>query len=133
MNALSVKSILITKTILFALLAFYQPSLTHNHNSWKNPDWQFAGLANLDVRVISNTTTGIIYAGTNNGLFKSIDYGNTWINCTGSVMQNDIMSIFISGSDVWVGSKSGLFHSDNSGSSWTLKFSSPVSEGFLKS
>jgi photosystem II stability/assembly factor-like uncharacterized protein len=87
--------------------------------------WESTNSGNSEVRVLRSTSSNIVFAGTNQGVFKSADEGLTWINCTYPQMQTDIEDIYISVNDeIWVGTRSGLFLSSDTGNTWTVAYSS---------
>lgn len=90
--------------------------------------WEF-----LEVGAVTNsfscilTFNSIIYIGTNgsaatndDGLFKSIDYGNTWTKCK----NGKIYQLFSSGNKLFVTSTGGFFSSQDNGLTWQQEFSS---------
>ncbi|MBL0046488.1 MAG: T9SS type A sorting domain-containing protein [Bacteroidetes bacterium] len=65
-----------------------------------------------------------IYAGTNSGIFKSANHGNTWLNITTGInfsyANKGIYSIATTKNHVFVGtSNSGIFYTNDQGSTWT--------------
>ena len=62
-----------------------------------------------------------IYAGTNSGLYTSIDSGNTWSGLYSGFTGKDIYTIINSNTDLLVGSDDGVYISTDSGLTWTLK------------
>ena len=65
------------------------------------------------------SNSNYIFAGTNNGLFKTYNDGQSWVNVNNGISQKTISSIAIYGNKVFVGTPdSGLFVSSNFGSTW---------------
>ena len=68
-----------------------------------------------------------VYVPTDNGLYKSTDFGKTWalfpqiIDETGNaVMTNEIYSVGFKGGDLWVGTGDGLAKTSDRGNSWKI-------------
>ncbi|HIE05316.1 MAG TPA: T9SS type A sorting domain-containing protein [bacterium (Candidatus Stahlbacteria)] len=69
---------------------------------------------------VDPTSSSIVYAGGNGGLFKTTNGGANWSNITGSV-SGTIYAISIDPSDpevVYAGASGGTYKSTNGGSSW---------------
>lgn len=66
---------------------------------------------------------GLVYAGTNRGIFRSLDAGETWTTNSASLSGTSIHSILVdfrssNASTVYVGTDVGAFRSDDNGQSW---------------
>jgi photosystem II stability/assembly factor-like uncharacterized protein len=88
--------------------------------SWKPSN---AGLEEVQVNIITfdPTDTNIVYAGTQAGLYRSIDGGNTW-TLTGLPTNVQVFTVVIdpqTNTNLYVGGSTGLLRSSNNGESWT--------------
>lgn len=72
------------------------------------------------INVIRFYSTGI-YVGTNKGLFKSTDWGDTWNPINNGLINMEILSFIIdSTNNLYVGTNgNGIFKSTNGGTSWS--------------
>ncbi len=64
---------------------------------------------------------GYIYVGTNQGIFKSTNLGNEWINITDNISVWTTHTIGINANDIFIsieGIATGFFFSDNEGTAW---------------
>ena len=62
--------------------------------------------------------SNVVFAGTDNGIFKSTDNGNHWI-FTNTLKIGDVISIKIKGNNIYVGSYSyGFYRSTDGGNDW---------------
>jgi hypothetical protein len=79
------------------------------------------GLTNLSVRAMAKFGTKL-YAGTENGLFRSTDNGDNWtlISGAGSGLTNQAIRAFTGFSgNIFVGTAGGVFYSTDDGDTWT--------------
>ncbi|MEJ1241971.1 T9SS type A sorting domain-containing protein [Chryseolinea sp. T2] len=57
-----------------------------------------------------------------NGIYKSTDFGGTWVRAGSELQGKTFYSLLANNNDVYAGSsESGFYHSANGGASWTLK------------
>jgi hypothetical protein len=71
----------------------------------------------------------VVYVAADNGLFKSVDYGETWYlfppitdTFTGEkVYTTEIYSVYADGGTVWAGTADGLARTRNNGYNWDIK------------
>ncbi|MEE8348306.1 MAG: hypothetical protein V3R94_01965, partial [Acidobacteriota bacterium] len=64
-------------------------------------------------------STDQLLAGTDNGIFRSSDRGETWHNKSGGLPGSPVNVIGKSGTRLFSGTRNGLFASDNSGQQWS--------------
>ena len=88
--------------------------------TWQNSN---AGLENVRVSKLffDLTNANTIYAGTNAGLFRSLDNGNTW-TMTGLPNNVQVLSIAVdpqNNANLFAGGNNDLLRSTNNGESWT--------------
>ena len=86
------------------------------------------GFINRQIRVVSYDRTergrlyaGVIFDGSNGGLFVSQDGGTTWQQSTRGMGTSDVYSIYQPAEQpekIYVGTNHGLYRSDNRGESW---------------
>jgi photosystem II stability/assembly factor-like uncharacterized protein len=84
--------------------------------------WENSGLDSLDVLTIAINEQDEIFAGTHsNGIFRSTDNGNTWIQANNGLKEFHIECLAInSESDIFAGSYLGaVFYSSDNGLNWT--------------
>ena len=60
-----------------------------------------------------------LYTGEDLGIFKSSDYGNNWVNISGSAF-NNVMMITAYLKDIYIKNSLALYKSSNYGASWTV-------------
>lgn len=84
--------------------------------------WFFSGIGitgdTVNAIAFDPFNDNIIYCGTADGIFKSTDWGNTWLNAGCS----DVNTILInqnSSDTVYVGTDDGVYMSSDQGQSWT--------------
>lgn len=61
-----------------------------------------------------------VYAGTNNGVFRSADNGESWVPANGGIARQSIRYLATREGRVFAGSISRLFRSDNHGDTWAV-------------
>jgi photosystem II stability/assembly factor-like uncharacterized protein len=77
------------------------------------------GLTGTDVRALA-TNADLVYAATDAGMFKSPDYGATWIAHNAGLTDSSLTAVAVSGLDVYAASSGGnLFKSVDEGDLWT--------------
>ena len=78
----------------------------------QNDFWESTNLTTGEIRVMAKKPDGTLFAG-RDGLFRSIDNGQTWNEIT-SLPNNYIVSMFIKSNDeVYVGTDDGIYRSDS--------------------
>jgi photosystem II stability/assembly factor-like uncharacterized protein len=78
------------------------------------------GPAGSFVNTIAVNNSGDIFAGTNNGIFRSGDSGNIWMDISDSSMNKKVRILTINANDeIFAGTEGGLFLSTDNGSSWS--------------
>jgi len=91
------------------------------------------GLFNQDIRTlaIDPANPRVVYAGTQGGLFRSDDGGDTfadWFDASSGLTNGEIISFTIHPRDsdrLYAGTAGGLFMSDDGGEFWALAFAPP--------
>lgn len=96
-----------------------------------NISWQ-AFNNGLPATIVVNTVVpatasggmqGLVYAGTNHGVFRSLNDGEDWTTNSESLSGTSIHAVFVdfrssNASTVYVGTDVGVFRSDNNGQDW---------------
>ncbi|HOI28498.1 MAG TPA: T9SS type A sorting domain-containing protein [Melioribacteraceae bacterium] len=99
-------------------------------SSVNNINWEQLGNEILDIRSIAVSEENIFIGTLGKGVYRSTDYGATWtqaINGLSLPYSNTmIRDIKISGDNIYVGYREGLYVSKNNGDSWTKIKSEPV-------
>lgn len=79
---------------------------------------ELISISNLYINAIEIDEEGIVYIGTNAGLFLSTNQGKNWIKQTPENFTNMIISVLIT-KDYWfIGTSKGIFRSLNKGITW---------------
>lgn len=94
---------------------------------WRSTDggvtWQAknSGLTNLVVRslVVSPVSNNVVYATTEQGLYKSTNMGGSWTRITGAVYTSGLAICPAAPQVLVVGTGAGLLRSVNGGTSWS--------------
>lgn len=83
-------------------------------------EWQHSvqGLTNTGVQGITIDTASIPYAGTQGGVFRSPDGGQTWEAMNNGLTNHNVQAIAFS-EKLYAGTPEGLFVSDNGGKQWS--------------
>ncbi len=99
-------------------------------SSINNINWEQLGSEMLDIRSIAVSEENIFIGTLGKGVYRSTDYGTTWTQAINGLSlpysNTRINDIEISGDDIYVGYREGLFVSKNNGDSWTKIKSEPV-------
>src|ERR1035437_8950538 len=91
-------------------------------NEGKNWTQVNNGLTNTQVFSLSVNDSSV-FAATGGGLFRSMDYGLTWINLGFYLLPGNINSLAASGNNVYVGTEDGgVSHSTDNGATWKWIF-----------
>lgn len=91
-------------------------------------EWQDIGTAIQDVRSVLLTpdNPNIIFIGSNQGVFKTEDAGQTWKNVLSVRGQNHVVNFLLFGQRdkncLYAAGGNGLFYSDNQGKNWNRMF-----------
>jgi len=102
-------------------------SLIVSLSAWSQVTWEPAGNLISEIRCLGVADSNELYAGTNIGLYKTTDDGNSWSNISDPLMVSPISSIYISNDNrIFAGTRSGLFLSVDHGNSWQQIFTSPI-------
>ncbi len=94
---------------------------TEDRRTW---EYRNAGFhPSADVFSLELVDSGFYYAGTENGIYKTIDGGLNWvfIGLYGKRV-NDILLDSTLTSTIWAATSEGLFKSSDAGSSWTKRY-----------
>ena len=71
---------------------------------------------------IPNDKQSIIFAGTDHGLFRTIDSGKSWVESKKGLFNQDIRALAVDPNDsrlIYAGTPKGIFKSWDSGESWS--------------
>lgn len=111
----NVNAVLVCGDYLFASISgdgIYRSNKTQIH--WEKVN---NGLDDLNVNCLGRFDA-VLFAGTNSGIFKSTDFGNSWMNQTSQV--SSPVSSFASDTDeIYAACYPFIFHSINGGITWT--------------
>ncbi|MGD1043957.1 MAG: choice-of-anchor D domain-containing protein, partial [Bacteroidota bacterium] len=93
---------------------------TNYGSSWSNATDEFSGFPNTMVRALMINDSAV-FAGTNNGIYRSNNNGSSWIAMNTGLTQNQriVLSLIVKGSYIFAGTMAGILVSSNNGSSWT--------------
>lgn len=82
--------------------------------------WHQAAAGTMPDNIFSLASSGgVLYAGTDKGLYGSRDDGSSWTNVTGSAVTGSAYAVAIgSGGAIFIGTPFGVYASTDSGSSW---------------
>lgn len=81
---------------------------------WTQTNGYFGG--NINVLEVSGSS---LFAGTDKGIYRSIDNGNSWVKTNTGIGDTIIYSLAISGSTIFAGTSShGVYASTDNGNSW---------------
>ncbi len=97
-------------------LGIYKYDFFSNDSIWVEAN---NGLGNLYVNALY-VDNNSIYAATNNGLYKSIDNGDSWTRIDNGINNTEFNSVYANGDNIYVGaSYATVFFSQDGGSTWT--------------
>jgi photosystem II stability/assembly factor-like uncharacterized protein len=83
--------------------------------------WIKFGQAPAMAYTIVTNHLGDIFAGTTSGIYRSMDFGDTWEHLTGETSALGIRSLMVNqGGDIFAGSEAnGIYRSTDNGNNWT--------------
>ena len=111
----------ITLIVAFVLFNFYQAipaSAGTNFWSSNGPDGGF-----ISALAINPLTPATLFAGTDNGIFRSTDGGSTWKETSdgmGHMVIKNLVIDPVTPSILYAGTESGVYKSINDGEFWSL-------------
>lgn len=89
---------------------------TDDGDTWVETDSGLSGVSNITVLAVD--TSGDVYVGTNQGTYKSTDFGNRWTG--GGTVWVTSIAVDPANGYVFVGTRSnGLYRSTDHGATWT--------------
>jgi len=127
------KQIFSSFTTIVFLLGFSNASFSQRNF------WEQAGLSNQIVTSLLVDTSGTIFAGTQStGLYRSTNYGNSWIQINNGITDTSISCItkssngllFVGTGNAIHNSGSGIFISNDNGETWN---STTLGDGYVYS
>lgn len=78
--------------------------------------------ANVNSLAMAETDPDIIYVGTESGVYKTVDGGNTWAKTGFAEMRVSVVQVAPDNRDiVYAGTDDGIYKSNDGGSTWTQK------------
>jgi photosystem II stability/assembly factor-like uncharacterized protein len=84
----------------------------------KGAHWTSIGLANLTVYSLLENDT-YLYAATSNGVYYSMDNGQSWIEVNSGLPNEDVLALAMNGNHLFAGTAtSGVFLSTDNGTNW---------------
>jgi photosystem II stability/assembly factor-like uncharacterized protein len=105
--------------VLLILFTFIpNQGVVYAQNFWQQTNGPITGIVNT----IAINTNGNLYSGTNGGIYRSLDNGNSWIHLNNFMSQFTILSLaFNSAGDIFAGTYGeGLYQSTDNGNNWTI-------------
>ncbi|MDO8515054.1 MAG: hypothetical protein Q7S14_01010 [bacterium] len=87
-------------------------------------NWVYKGTPGNYIRslAIDPNNSSILYAGTNNGIYKSLNSGSNWTSINGGIVTGNVMYISVSkspnSSKIICGTGNAVYLSNNSGATW---------------
>ncbi|MFM8437059.1 MAG: WD40/YVTN/BNR-like repeat-containing protein [Candidatus Kapaibacterium sp.] len=71
------------------------------------------------VNTLITTKAGVILAGTEAGVYRSVDRAENWAAANDGLLNTDIQALATDGTVVFAGTRAGLYRSSDDGRSWT--------------
>ena len=104
------------------------PNGLYVSNNYSNT-WQITGIqstGNNPVKAVAILNDSTFFAGTcgnigytvGNGIYRSTDYGATWVPVNNGLLSYDVTSLLVVGNNIYAGTAQGVFKSVNCGNSW---------------
>ena len=83
-----------------------------------NAQWVQTNLPNMTVNAFTVDNNGVLFAGTENGVYRSTDSGTSW--ATSGLASHNISSVVVAASNLFAGAAdAGVFRSTDHGTNWT--------------
>ncbi len=93
-----------TLSILVLFVFFVTTSAYSQYN------WTSAGLEGGIIKSLFVRADGVVYAGTQRGVYISVDFGTTWTKGTGNISQYGINAVIVVGNMVFAAADNGGFY-----------------------
>ncbi len=114
--------------LIFSSSAFAFPNVSNSNSAKRNVLCSVSGVEELglsgrmvDSIAVDPKNPNIIYAGTDNGVFKTTDSGKKWTRVSNGLRSNWVHGIVIDSANpqvVYAGTDNGIFKSTDGGSLW---------------
>jgi photosystem II stability/assembly factor-like uncharacterized protein len=109
--------------ILVCTLFFLTYNIIFSQSIWQ----QFNSPEGGFVKALVKLDNGDVLAGTESGIFRSSNSGNSWQASQVGLLPSSVRAIVISeNSKVWAGTDRGVFLSNDNGFTWQQKFTEPT-------
>ena len=84
--------------------------------------WTESGASKATITRALATNGNVIFAGTDDGMFRSVNNGASWTAINNGLTKDTVLSIVVMDSSVFIGTlHSGVFQTTNNGNSWYTK------------
>ncbi len=88
---------------------------TDNGNNWTSSIFNYDDVV-FAIAIKENN----VFIGTNSGVYKSTNYGNSWLSVNSGLTNLVVNALAINGNNIYAGTNNGLYLSSNNGNSWSM-------------
>lgn len=103
-------------TLLWAASIVLCTPVSAQDAHWRATNGPFGGTV---IGAMVTTPSGVIFAGTTGGLFRSIDLGRNWSQVDTGFTSNRILALEHAAGTLYVGTSRGVYATADDGSTWT--------------